>query len=135
MVSRRGPELARGEWRQVIQRVLGIANANLRMHPAVQALSESDKATVLADFSRARRHNIITLSFKLSPWMQLPYVLIGLGYHDEEQLVGAESRRSGNIPLRPPPCAGACFGCSVVQRGQHADLSPGGFCVGTAFSC
>ena len=76
--------MARGEWRQVIRYVLAVANSNLRLHPAVQVLSESDTATVLADFSRARRHIIITLSFKLSPWSQLPYVLIGLGHHDEE---------------------------------------------------
>ena len=85
MAGRRGPEMARGEWRQVIRGLLGIANANLRMHPALQVLSERDKAIILADFARARRHILITLTFKLSPWTQLPYMLIGLGHHDDEK--------------------------------------------------
>ena len=101
MAGRRGPEMARGEWRQVIRGLFSIANASLRMHPAVQVLSDGDKATVLADFSRARRHILITLNFKLSPWAQLPYVLIGLGHHDEEKARWCGERALQLYPTAP----------------------------------
>ena len=135
MAGRRGPEMARGDWRQVIRGLLSIANANLRMHPAVQVLCERDKAIVLADFSRARRHIIITLTFKLSPWTQLPYVLIGLGHHDDEKARWCGEQALQLYPNAPTTVREHAWGEFVVQWWRRVELCPNGFCMGRASSC
>ena len=101
--------------------------------PSSPSFERARQSNCIGGFSRARRQIIMTLMFKLSPWTQLPYVLIGLGHHDDEKARWC-GEQALQLYLNAPTTAGACLGEFVVQWWRRVELCPNGFCMGKASS-
>jgi len=74
------PALAAGYLKTVLETILNLCNVTVLMHPAMNVLSESQRAQIMADFATARAHIVFFLSVKLGHWSQFPWVLFGLAH-------------------------------------------------------
>jgi hypothetical protein len=107
MASRRAPECAAGHLMILARRLLSMANTEVLMSPYTLACNEADRALILGDFARARRHILFQMQLKFSHWRQLPWLLWGVAHHSRLVAVECASR------------ALSLFHHSVVQGGER----------------
>ena len=69
----------------VVTLLLSVANSTLLVDPSMAALSETEKAEILADFAAARAYMLFHLRLKFGHWGQLPWILLGLAHPDVEK--------------------------------------------------
>lgn len=62
------------------------------LDPATLACSQGDRACLLGDWGRARRHVLLVSALKMSYWRHLPWCLMGIAHFDIEQARGNAAR-------------------------------------------
>ena len=104
MRTMQAPACAAGFHFELLSRFAETAHTDLLMDPAFALLGEEDRASVLADFARARSHITTSFRLKLSHWRQLPWVLFGLAHWEEERAAEC-ARRALALYASAPPAA------------------------------
>ena len=69
----------------VLRTALAAADSWLIQDLAELGVAEAQKATILQDFTRVRAYVWTVLVVKTSFWLQLPWVLFGLGHPNLEE--------------------------------------------------
>jgi len=78
--GRRGLELARGHWKQMLQRVKRATSSEL--HLRLTKLSAEDRAVVISQFERMKTAWVEEMRVKFAYWDELPHCLFGMYPHD-----------------------------------------------------
>ena len=79
--SCRAPQLASGEAIFAFKKSFWLSQQNIVVH--VAGLPMTDQTKLRMDWDAARARIELELSMKLAHWQQLPYILCGLGHHDD----------------------------------------------------
>ena len=93
MLTRMAPEFAAGEHIRFMRKAASMSLMALCHDPVIVQLTESDRALVLQDFSRARRHILFNLKLKMSFWTEPPWSHMALG-HSNEEVARKEAREA-----------------------------------------
>ena len=102
MLTRMAPEFAAGEHFRFVRELASKTMIFLLNDELVMNLSESDRAVILQEFGRARRHIIFNLQLKMSFWLSPPWSHMALGHPDEDVARG-EARQSLQRFRAAPP--------------------------------
>ena len=82
MATRLAPEFASGEHFRVMHTLSQYSHTTLLYSPDVQAVTPEERAKILTEFARGRRHVLFNLRLKLGFWRQLPWIFMALGHAD-----------------------------------------------------
>lgn len=82
MRGRRGPELAAGRWRTVLEEASGLAVSEVLAFTA--ELSPEQRVSLLSDWDAGRAHLIKYIHLKFAHWECLPYAAVALGHPDPD---------------------------------------------------
>ena len=76
----RAPQLASGEFVELLHELLREANSKLLLKDEVLQLSGEEKAVLMTDYARAKKFLCFNIMSKVGHYHQLPWVLLGLGH-------------------------------------------------------
>ena len=82
MSCRRAPEMAAGDFAELVTTLLGFASNSILCELAALRIEEVDKALIMRAFNSARTHIFFYIELKLGCWNQNPWGLFALGHHD-----------------------------------------------------
>ena len=84
--GRRCPELASGDFFQLLQTLFEIAASRIELE-LPKGLSKLEVAQLMKDFEKARQHLLTTYVLKLTFWSQPPFLLAGIAHWDPAKRV------------------------------------------------
>ena len=102
MLTRMAPEFAAGEHFRFVRELASKTMMLLLNDELVMNLSESDRAAIIQEFGRARRHIIFNLQLKMSFWLSPPWSHMALGHPDEDVARGEARRSLQRFHAEPP---------------------------------
>jgi hypothetical protein len=102
MLTRMAPELAAGEHFRFVRELASKTMMVLLNDELVMNLIDSDRAAILQEFSRARRHIMFNLQLKMSFWLSPPWSHMALGHPDEDVARGEARRSLQRFHAAPP---------------------------------
>ena len=133
MRTLQAPAFAAGKHLDILKTLSRKSNVALLLQPSMRALDHDARSCVLGDFARARQHMSLCFGLRLSFWMQLPWVLFGLGHHAETSarecarralaLYAAAPESYTHHPLSVKLCAPGSLGCVQLQRFANGQAS------------
>ena len=82
--TRRGPELAAGDFLRMLEQLLAASNQEV-VGGILVHLSPQDQGKVVEDFEAAKQHLLFRMRVQFAVWTSLPRLLLGLGHTDPQQ--------------------------------------------------
>ena len=118
------PELAAGKISKVMASVWDSCESKMLKSLRVVAMSESSRSQLLADFRSARVHISTIIHTKMRHWQALPWLLCGLGHHDDSVAQDIACKELDKFSAHPEEAAHHRVTWALMKPGSafRADL-------------